>query len=146
MAKLTGLSGGLVTICNNVASDSNSGSLVYGREGWTFDMSQDIVEAADFSTSGFTEKFQGLRDASGSISGFMDPADTDGLKELISAWWAGDDVGLKLWVDHNNDRYVYCEALITGPGWDVSVGDMASMDIDFEVSNLEEEWLTTAFE
>lgn len=108
------------------------------------DLSQDVVTGPDFSSSGFTEKFQGLRDASGNIGGFVDPSDTDGQREIFKAFFNGTEKGLKLWLD--DTHYVYAEVLFTGPSFDVPVEDLESADIDFEVSDLEQDWLLAAFD
>lgn len=144
MAKQTGLqSGTQATLANNIASTSDNCITIKGRNAWSLDLSQDVVTGPDFQSGGFTEKFQGLRDASGSLGGYFDPDDTDGLKEIYSAFFDGTKKGLKLWLDDGN--YVYCEVLFTGPGFDVPVEDLQSADIDFDVANIEKEWLMEAF-
>ena len=144
MAKQTGLDGAKATFANNVNSTSDECVTIKGRNAWSLDLSQDVVTAADFQSSGFTEKYQGLRDASGSLGGFLDPADTTGLKEIFSAFFNGEKKGLKLWLD--STHYVYCEVLFTGPAFDIPVEDMQSADVDFEVAEIEEDWLLAAFD
>lgn len=144
MAKQTGLNNALATLANNVGSTRDQCIVIKGRNSSSLDFSQDVVNAADFQTSGFQDKYQGLRDASGSIGGFHDPADTTGLKTIFEAWYDGTEKGLKLWLD--NTHYVYAEVLFTGPALDIPLEDMQSSDIDFEVSNIEKDWVLAAFD
>ena len=144
ISKLTGLDGALATFANNIGSTQDECITIKGRNAWSLDFSQDVVTGPDFQSSGFTEKYQGLRDASGSLGGFMDPADTDGLKAIFEAFFDGTEKGLKLWLD--DSHYVYAEVLFTGPAFDIPLEDMQSADIDFEVSNLEKDWLLAAFD
>lgn len=144
MAKQTGLSGAKASFASNISSTTDECVTIKGRNSWSLDFSQDVVTGPDFQSSGFTQKYQGLRDGSGSLGGFVDPADTNGLKEIFKAFFNGTEKGLKLWLD--DTHYVYCEVLFTGPGFDVPVEDMQSADVDFEVSNIEEDWLLAAFD
>ena len=144
MAKKTGLDNALATLANNVGSTRDDCIVIKGRNSATVDLSQDVVNAPDFESEGFQSKYQGLRDASGSIGGFHDPADTTGLKAIFEAWYEGTEKGLKLWTD--DTHYVYAEVLFTGPALDIPLEDMQSSDIDFEVSNLEKYWLLAAFD
>ena len=143
MAKQTGLDGAKATLADNIESTSDNCTTIKGRNAWSLDLSQDVVTGADFQSAGFQTKFQGLKDASGSLGGYFDPDDTEGLKAIYEAFFDGEKKGLKLWLDDEN--YVYCEVLFTGPGFDVPVEDLQSADIDFEVANLKKEWVLTAF-
>ncbi|MGV9142181.1 MAG: hypothetical protein ACOC1X_04510 [Promethearchaeota archaeon] len=144
ISKKTGLDGALATFADDIGSTKDECTTIKGRNAWSLDLSQDVVTGPDFESEGFTSKYQGLRDASGSLGGFMDPEDTDGLKEIFEAFFDGDEKGLKLWLD--DDHYVYCEVLFTGPAFDIPLEDMQSADIDFEVSNLKKDWLLAAFD
>jgi len=144
VSKKTGLDGALATLADSVDATKAECTVIKGRNSANIDMSQDVVNAPDFESMGFQEKFQGLRDASGSIGGFHDPADTTGLKVIFEAWYEGTKKGLKLWTD--DTHYVYAEVLFTGPALDIPLEDMQSSDIDFEVSNMEKEWLLAAFD
>lgn len=145
MAKQTGLAGALAQIATSATDSKTAASTIEGRNSWTLDLDKDVVNLPDFndanSYNGFQKKYIGLKNATGSLDGYIDPAGTV-LKELLNAYINDTKKGLKLWLD--DSHYIYAEAYITAISFDTPLEDAETLSADFEVDK--EPLLTTAFD
>lgn len=97
----------------------------------SFSASGESIDTTTFSSSGWKERIQGLKEFSMSLSGFYDPTDTNGQVALRTAWLNGTTVT----VDYLVDGAVGFQGDYLVTSMEIGAGTSGEVSVSFELES-----------